>query len=221
MSTYFAFKLADASQQGIDELLRNIDARVAAPQHDLHTRISVEVTDEILKHCVEELIARFQAGAEGAGILTTLLGLLKGTAHVLVRQMLGKGSNDEVAKMAGYLRSRRVEANGEVRYGFELPPALVKQFRDAFAGIAAGDGVAQKPALNAAMLAFGEVALQRFYDDFTAPMDLGFIKRKASDIGRSTIHKGVQVAINKLIPQLGQKELAVFAQYYEGLFVER
>jgi hypothetical protein len=221
MTTYFAFKLADATQQGIDELLRNLDARNAAPQHDLHTRVSVAITDEILKNCVEELIARFQAGAEGAGILTTLLGLLKSTAHVLVKQMLGKSSNDEVAKMAGYLRSRRVEVNGDVRYGFEMPADLAQQFKTVFAAIAAGEGVAQKPALNAAMLAFGEVALLRFYDDFTAPMDLGFIKRKASDIGRSTIHKGVQVAINKLIPQLGQKELAVFANYYGSLFIER
>jgi len=220
MTTYYAFKLADSTQQGIDELLKNLDAGTSAPQHDLHTRVSVEITDEILKHSVEELIHRFQAGAEGAGILSTLLSILKSTAHVLVRQLLGKHDNKEVAKMAAYLRARRVEVQGEVRYGFELPADLAQRFKTIFAAIAAGNGVAQKADLNAAMLSFAELALVRFYDDFTAPMELGFIKRKASDIGRSTINKGIHVAMNKLIPQLGQKELEVFAAYYQSLFVD-
>ncbi len=219
MTTYFAFKLADATQQGIDELLSNLEAGNAAPQHALHTRVSVEVTDEILRNCVEELIALFQEGAEGAGILNTLLGLLKGTAHVLVKQMLGKHDNAEVAKMAAYLKSRRVVVDGEVRYGFELPADLAASFSTIFAAIDAGQGKEHKAELQATMLRFGDLALERFYDDFVAPMDLGFIKRKASDLGRSTIHKGIQVAISKLIPQLGQKDLAVFAGYYRSLFV--
>lgn len=220
MTTYFAFKLADATQQGIDELLANLDSKSAAPQHALHTRVSVELTDEILKHCVEELMARFQ-GEDSAGILHTLLGLLKGTAHVLVKQMLGKGSNEEVAKMAQYLRGCRVlTPAGEVRYGFVLPAKIEQGFEQAFAGIAAGNGKEQRAALHSTMLAFGDEALVRFYDDFVGPMDLGFIKRKASDLGRSTIHKGVQVAMNKLIPNLNQKQLEIFADYYGSLLVK-
>lgn len=220
MTTYYAFKLADVTQQGLDELLKNLDAGISAPQHELHTRVSIEITDEILKHSVEELMQRFQSGAEGAGILSTLLGILKSTAHVLVRQLLGKHDNKEVAKMAQYMRSRRVEANGEVRFGFELPVELAQRLKTIFAAIHAGDGVAQKAPLNAAMLTFAEVALVHFYDDFTAPMELGFIKRKGSDIGRSTINKGLHVAMNKLIPQLGQKELVVFADFYGSLLVD-
>lgn len=220
MPMYYAFKLADKTQAGIDELLKNLDAGVSAPQHDLHTRVSVEITDEILKHSVEELIHRFQDGAEGAGILATLLNILKSTAHVLVRQMLGKHDNKEVAKMAQYLRDRRVEVNGEVRYGFEFSADLAQKIRAVFAAIAAGDGVAQKPELNAVMLSFADEALVRFYDDFTAPMDLGFIKRKVSDVGRGTINKGMHAAMNKLIPQLRQKELEIFVGYYGSLFID-
>jgi len=220
MTTYYAFKLADATQQGIDELLRNLDAGSSAPQHELHTRVSLEVTDEILKYSVEELMQRFQAGAEGTGILSTLLSILKSTAHVLVRQLLGKHDNKEVAKMAEYLRSRRVEVRGEVLFGFELPSELAQRLKTIFAAIAAGDGVARKADLNAAMLTFADLALVHFYDDFTAPMELGFIMRKASDIGRSTIKKGIHVAMNKLIPQLGKKDLVVFAEFYGALFID-
>jgi hypothetical protein len=219
MTTYFAFKLADATQQGIDELLKNLDAGSTVPQHELHTRVSIEVTDAILKNAVEELIQRFQAGAEGAGILTTLLSMLKSTAHMLVRQMLGKHDNKEVAKMAEYLRSRRVEINGEILYGFAMTDDLAQKFNRIFAAIAAGDGKAQKPELQETMLNFSEQALVVFFDDFVSPMGLGFVKRKMSDLGRGTIHSGIQMALKKLIPQLGQKELEVMAEYYGGLFV--
>lgn len=220
MTTYFAFKLADATQKGIDDLLGNLDARSSASQHELHTRISVEITDEILKNAVEELIHRFQAGAEGAGILTTLLSLLKSTAHMLVRQLLGKHSNEEVARMAQHLRDRRVDAGGDVRYGFALPDDLAAELKGIFAAIAAGDGVSHRDALHKTLLRFADLGVVNFYDEFIKPMELGFIKRKAADLGRGTISKGVHVAVNKLVPGLGQAELAVLASYYGSMLVD-
>lgn len=221
MTTYYAFKLNDKVQQDVDALLAKIDAGSKEPLHEMHTPVSVALVDEILKNCVEELIHRFQADAENAGILNTLLGILKGTAHVLVKQLLGKHNNEDVAKMAGFLRQRRIVlANGEVRHGFALPAAMAAEFKSVFALIEAGEGKAKKAELNALMLRFADLALVHFYDDFVAPMELGFIKRKASDLGRGTISKGIHVAVNKLIPQLGNKELAIFADFYGSQLVE-
>ncbi|HEX4870226.1 MAG TPA: hypothetical protein VFV15_05840 [Moraxellaceae bacterium] len=222
MPTYFAIKLADPVQQRVDELLRNLDAGVSAPQHDLHTRVSIELSDEIMRVCVEEMIARFQAGGdgEGAGILHTLLGILKSTSHMLIRQLLGKTGNDEVNRMAQFLRDRRHVLNGQVLCGFEMPADLAARFDRAFAAIAAGEGEAQRGDIQQAMLAFADLALARYYDDFVAYMNLGFIKRKASDLGRATISKGMHVAVNKLFPTLRQKELQVWADYFSTLFVK-
>lgn len=218
MTTYFAFKLNDATQQGIDELLANLDRGVTAPQHELHTRVTLELVDEILHHTVQELVNRLQSG-ESTGALTTLLNLLKSTATMLVRQMLGKGSNEEVARMAQYLRERRLELQGQPLFGFPLPEALANRFASIFSAVAAGQGEARRDDLLQAMLAFGEEALASFYDDFITPMELGFIKRKAAALGRSTLGKGVEVAMKRLIPQLRQKELLVFAQYFQSLFI--
>lgn len=222
MSTYLALQLAAPVQQRIDELLKNLDARVAAPQHDLHTRVSIELSDEIMRLCVEELIARFQAGGDGdgAGILHTLLGILKSTSHMLIRQMLGKASNEDVNRMAQFLRDRRLVLDGQQRFGFEVPAELAARFDRAFAAIAAGEGEPLRGDIQQAMVAFADLALVRFYDDFVKPMELGFIKRKASDLGRATISKGMHVAVNKLFPTLRQKELQVWADYFSTLFVK-
>ena len=219
MTTYFAIPLAQPVQKGIDELLRNLDTRVSAPQHDLHTRVSIELSDDILRICVEELMARFQGG-ERAGILHTLLSIFKSTSHMLIRQLLGKGSNEDVSRMATYLRDRRQVLNGNVLCGFPLPDGMAARYATLFASIRAGQGEQHRGELNRLMMNFADMAVVHFCDDFVAPMDLGFIKRKGSDLGRATIHKGCHVAMNRLFPHLGQKELEVFADYFDSLLVQ-
>lgn len=219
MTTYFSIKLDDATQSGIDELLRNLDSGASAQQHELHTRMSLATADAILKNVVEDMMERFQGG-EGAGILHTLLGILKGTTHVLIRQLLGKHDNAEVAKMAVYLRQRRVVINNDVRFGFEIPADMAASFGTIFAGVRAGQGKDHRAALNDLMQKFADLAVTHYLDDFTSPMDLGFIKRKAAELGRGTINKGVHAALNKLIPSLGQKDLEIFADFFSGMITE-
>lgn len=219
MTTYVSIKLDDATQGGIDELLRNLDSGTSAPQHDLHTRVSLATADAILKNIVEDMMERF-GGGEGAGILHTLLGLLKGSTHVLIKQLLGKADNAEVAKMAVYLRDRRVVVNNDVRFGFQMPAEMAASFSRIFEAIRAGQGKENRAALNDLMQKFADLAVARYLDDFTAPMDLGFIKRKAAELGRGTINKGVHVALNKLIPSLGQKELEIFQDFFSGMIAE-
>lgn len=219
MTTYFAFKLDDATQASIDELFRNLDSGVSAPQHELHTRVSLATADAVLKNTVEDMMERFGSG-EGAGILHTLLGALKGTTHVLIKQLLGKHDNAEVARMAVYLRSRRVVAGNQVLFGFELPADMADSFASIFGAIKAGQGKENRAALNTLMQSFADLAVSRYLDDFTSPMDLGFIKRKAADLGRGTINKGVHAALNKLIPSLGQNELEIFADFFSGMIIK-
>lgn len=220
MTIYFAYRLPDPTQQRLDALLHNLDTRVSTPQHDMHTRVTLELVDETLRTCVEDLIARFQQGSEGAGILHTLLGLLKSTSHMLTRQLLGKTGNDEVNRMADYMRQRRLVLKGQVLHGFAMPDAMVTRFREIFADIARGEGEKRKTDLHQLMMQFADLCMARFYDDFIAPMDLGFIKRKASELGRATLSKATHVAVNRLIPSLGQQELEIFAHYFDELFVE-
>lgn len=220
MPTYFAFQVAEPTQQRIDQLLANLDSGSTAPQHELHTQVSVELVDEILRHGVEELTRLLKADGESAGILSTLLGLLKSISHMLVRQMLGKGSNEDVARMAQYLRDRRLQLNGQVLFGFAVPEPLAGRFGELLTAAKEGRGEAHKAELKEVMLELSELALQRFYDDFVAPMNLGFVKRKASELGRGTISKGLQMALGKLVPQLSRDELATFARYYDGLFIK-
>ncbi len=220
MTVYYAMTLSEQLRSDISTLLTNLDQPGSAPQHALHTQISIAMADEILENLLMSLINAMKHNGEGAGILGTLANLIKGTVHVLIRQLLGKHDNAEVSKMAQYLRDKSLLLNGESRFGFAMPEPLGQTMMDLLAKIDAGEGVAHKADMTRAMLTFTDMAIDRFYDDFVAPMELGFIKRKAVDIGRSTIHKGAHAAIGKLFPQLGEAELRNFAEIYRQKFVQ-
>jgi hypothetical protein len=64
------------------------------------------------------------------------------------------------------------------------------------------------------------LAVARYLDDFIAPIELGFIKRKGAEIGRGTINKGVHAALNKLIPSLGNKDLEIFRAFFSELIIK-
>lgn len=219
MTVYYAFKPSEGLREQISTLLSNLDAGVSAPQHALHTQLSVILTDEVMEHLLMTLVNAMK-GKEGAGILSTLAGLLKSTVHVLIKQLLGKHDNAEVNKMAQYLRDKSLTLNGEARFGFALPDELGNRFVGLLQKTAAGDGVAHKAELVKAMTEFVDLAIANLYDDFTKPMDLGFIKRKAVELGRSTISKGSHSAISKLFPQLGAEELKAFGAIYSEMIVQ-
>ena len=65
---------------------------------------------------------------------------------------------------------------------------------------------------------FAEATVRHFMTDFNKTLDLGMIKRKASDIGAAAVIKAVHIAIDKIIPSLNKIELKALAEYHDGLF---
>jgi hypothetical protein len=217
MTMYFAFKLAPATQEKMDLLLSNLDAGVSEPQYALHEKLSVELVDEILKNLVEGLLNI--GPRESSGVLQTFLSILKSTSHMLVKQLLGKESNAQINKNAKYLRDHAVVLNGEKRFGFAFSDDMAAKFDAYFSAVERDEGDVLKPQILALMLEFAEAAMKSFLDEFVQPMELGFIKRKAVDIGRATMHKGMTVAMTKMVPTLGHNQLKAFVQYYREIMI--
>lgn len=217
-SYYFAFKPSDQLRDDIQTLLRNLDSGNSEPQHRLHTQISVRMTDEVMDHMLMSMVNAMKGEGESAGILGALAGVLRSTVHVLIRQMLGKHNNAEVNKMAKYLRDRSIIVKGEFRLGFDLPDAYGANMISLLEKSLGGEGEAHRAALIQAMSQFVDMAVARLYDEFVAPIHLGFVMRKAADLGRSTVSKGSHSAINRVFPQLGKEELKTFAGIYVDMF---
>ncbi|PQA46760.1 hypothetical protein [Amnimonas aquatica] len=221
MSSYFfSFPLDNKLQTTIDGLLADhAQGKYADPA--VSSQIAVGTTDGVIKALALDVIDILKhSGEDGAGILSVLAGLLKSTMHVLIKQIMGKVDKGEQDKLAGYLNSRRVYVGDQARFGFELPAALGARFDDLLGQIRAGQIAAARPGLTTAMTDFTEVAVKRFYDEFTGSLDLGFVKRKLVDVGRSTVLKGSHTAVNKLFGSLSDDELKQVAAHYDTMFTK-
>lgn len=218
MTAYYAYPLADALRQEIHTVFANLDNPNAGPQYELYAKASNGVADNIIQVLLLGLVDALKDNGhgEGAGLLHSLAGVIKGTVHVLIRQMVGKSSNAELKEYARYLHDRTMVINGQEVFAFPLPEDLYQRFEQAFADIHAGNGEAHREALRHLMNDFVDIAISYYFDEFTSKFKLGFILRKANDIGRATLIKACHATMNNLFPKLSQHELKLFADYFQS-----
>lgn len=216
---FFAFPLEKPLQDTIDGLLADhAQGKYAAPA--VSTQLAIGTTDGVIKALALDIIDILKSNGEGAGILGVLASLLKGTMHMLIKQIMGKVDQGEQDKLSAYLGRRRVSVNGAPRFGFVMPEADGVRFEGLLGRIAAGELDNARPELTRVMTDFIELATKNFYDEFTGSLDLGMIKRKLVDVGRSTIIKGSQSAVGKLFSSMSDDDLKKVATHYATMFVK-
>lgn len=216
---FFSFPLHAPLQQTLDDLLaKHARGQYVAPE--VSTELALGTTDGIIQAMALDVIDILKAGGESAGILDVLARLLKGTMHVLIRQIMGKVTQPEQDKLAGYLSRRRIVINSVARFGFSLPEAVGARFDNLLQRITAGHLENARPELTALMSEFVELAVGHFYDDFINSLDLGFVKRKLTEVGRTTVSKGSLTAVHKLFQSMTDADLQKVAAHYATMFVK-
>lgn len=216
---YFSFPLDAKLQQTLDDLLTN-HAKGQYAEASVPVTLAVGTTDGVIKALALDVIDILKTNGEGAGVLGMLANLLKSTMHTLIKQIMGKVSNAEQDKLAGYLSRRRVMVNGAARFGFSMPDAIGSRFEIVLKRIAAGDMTNSREDLTSAMNDFINLSTACFYDEFTGALDLGFVKQKMVSMGRSAILKGSQSAVAKLFVSMSDDDLKRVCAHYDSMFVK-
>jgi hypothetical protein len=220
MSAYFfSFPLDAKLQQTLDDLLTN-HAKGQYADASVPVALAVGTTDGVIKALALDVIDILKTNGEGAGILGMLANLLKSTMHTLIKQIMGKVSNAEQDKLAAYLSRRRVMVNGTARFGFSMPDAVGSRFESVLKRIAAGDMANSREDLTTAMNEFVNLSTACFYDEFTGALELGFVKQKMVNLGRSAILKGSQSAVAKLFVSMSDDDLKRVCAHYDSMFVK-
>lgn len=215
----FAIPLqADLARAVDDQLARH--ARGDAADTKSTVAVAIGTNDAITQALVLDIVDILRGG-EGAGLLGFLAGLLEKTMHGLIRLIMGSIDADEQRKLAGYLTSRRIMDGDQMRFGFALPAALGARFQAHLAQVSEGQLSGVREALTRDMGEFVDLAISKFYDDFTSCMTVGFVKRKMIDTGRSTIQKAGHSTVQKLFTQMSDEELKKAVIHYGTLFITR
>lgn len=205
-----------------EKLLNNIQTGVekknsSEPLYPLRDETALLINDEILDAVLLELVRRFPE-SDKRETAEKLAGYVKSTVAVLLKQLLGKAPNDVVKQSIEFSeRSLFKDPQGQYRVGTALDASLVTNLKNSFAQIQSGEQI-DKKVLAEQYKQFAEATVRHFMTDFNKTLDLGMIKRKASDIGASAVTKAVHIAIDKIIPGLNKVELKALAEYHDNLF---
>ena len=187
------------------------------PLYPLRDKTALLINDEIIDGILTELIRRFPT-SDKRDTAEKLAGYIKSTVAVLLKQLMGKSSNDVVKQSIEFSeKSLFKDTAGNFRVGETLDANLVTNLKNSYAEIKAGNDV-NKAALAELYKQFADATVHHFMNDFNKTLDLGLIKRKAADFGSTAVIKAVHIAVDKIIPNLNKDELLVLAEYHDTLF---
>ena len=168
------------------------------------------------------LVRGSETAHSSASVIESFAGLIKTTVHGLIKQLLAKMSNEELRPLSAIIRDRRLtlEQDGEERdfICFVMSPDFHARFRRVLEKGMKGEQDGKE--LLACMESFSEQSLKAFYDDSIAPLKLGFIGRKLTDVGGAAMRKGAESANKRLVPSLKGQELIDFCTYFNSMLIE-
>lgn len=222
MSSYFAFPASAALSASSLTLMENFEKGVREPQSKLFVDVAQRFTDEIIDALLLNIVSAADEHDTGAKVLKQFAGVIKSTVNGLIKQVLGKMSNDELRPLAGYMREHRLTLTQNGQEADYIAFAIPDEFHDRFAAVLergkAGEKVNSE--LLPCMERFSEMAYQSFYDDAMKTIKLGFIGRKVADVGGAAIRKGSQSATRHLVPTLEGEHLQQFSEYFRGMLIK-
>lgn len=221
MTTYFAFRASDELSTSSLTLMENFEQGSKESQSTLFVKVAQLFADEIVDTLLLNLV-KAESGSSHASKLESFAGIIKSTVNSLIKQVLGKMSNDELRPLSGYIRERRntFTLNGEAHdyIAFVMPAEFHARLRKALEQGARGEKNPEE--LLACMEQFHEMAFSAFYDESLSKIKLGFIGRKVAEVGGAAIRKGSQSVSRHTIPHLEGDELKRFSEYFLGMLVE-
>ena len=127
-----------------EKLLNNIQTGVekknsSEPLYPLRDETALLINDEILDAVLLELVRRFPE-SDKRETAEKLAGYVKSTVAVLLKQLLGKASNDVVKQSIEFSeRSLFKDPQGQYRVGTAIDPSLVTNRKNSSAQIQAGE----------------------------------------------------------------------------------
>lgn len=223
MPKLFAFPASPALREDFQAIIAAYAGKSlpGTPQAPVVVDFAQRYSDEIVDALMLNLMKGADADSAAPKALETVAGIIKGTVHALIRQVLGKLDNAELKPVAEYIATRRAELTRDGitqdYISFVLSDADYELLHKAWSKAAAGEG--DKAEMTAAMLRFSELAITAFYEDSAKAIKLGFIARNMFSMGQVAISKGSKTAINRLIPSLRPREMKDFGAYFLAMLL--
>ncbi|MCH7336735.1 hypothetical protein [Acinetobacter sp. NIPH 2699] len=219
MTSYFGILPSASLSQDIQLAQANRDSK--EPQYPLRDKISLQLTDELIDTMLVHLVQQFPP-SDKRDTTEELAQKIRSIVSTLMKQLLGKTSNDQVLESLAFMeKSLFIDNEGKQRIGTVLPDSLVADMKKSFAEVEAGNGKEQRNALTQQFKTFADALIHHFMTEYNKTLGLGMVKRGVASVATSGVETAVHIVIKKLIPSLSQAELAVFTKHFDQLLIQK
>lgn len=220
MSYYFGFVPSDKLKSLISEAEQVVASNEPVDYYPYRDALTHQTARDLIDNLLVGLV-EIIPNPERQAAMRKIVAMIERSTDTLLNILLGKESNEEVLPSFHFLRDRAtfIDNEGVKRVGFKLSDADAKTVNEGFAAITP-EHVDMK-AFKKALETMNEATLTHFISRYAETLKLGMIKRKSVPVAKSAIDKGMNMALNKLLPDLPNRSLNRLADYYRPFIVEK
>lgn len=218
-SIYIAAPSRQTLEDNVNSFLAAMKSRVHTPQNALFTQIALEFVDQELEIVFFAATRQIELTAFRTRLVDALGGLIEKTAHGLIRSIIARLDNQELARLVSYVEDRRIYLDGVSHVSFPLPEHFTTRFQVMHEALMSGnvnDVEAQLRVINE----FIDIALEYLLVKPTALIDLGFLARKGVALGHSSIRSLAHSTVRKLLTDVSIAEKQRIATYFYNLMLQ-
>ena len=220
MAHYFGFVPSDKLKVLISEAEQVVASNEQVdyyPYRDALTHQTArDLTDNLLVGLVEII-----PNPERQAAMRKIVATIERATDTLLNILLGKESNEEVLPSFHFLKDQAtfIDNEGVKRIGFKLSETDARTIVEGFAAITPEH--VDRAKFKTALETMNDATLTHFVSRYAETLKLGMIKRKSVPVAKSAIDKGMNMALNKLLPDLPNDSLNRLANYYRPFIIEK
>jgi hypothetical protein len=217
MTAYFGFTPSETLKNNIELAFKQAIDLTGEPLYIIRDKVSLGITDELIDAALSQL-AQILPPSDKKETMEKLSSFIRSTMKTLMKQLLGKDSNEKVLKSISYLTLSTHTKEGQFKVGCQMDDHLITKLKGLYAKVQVEENTtATRQELIIVQKQMADLCIKHFITDFCESLDLGFFKRNAMGLAQAATTKAVHFAIHKLIPNLNPVELTLYAQHYDSL----
>ena len=222
MAYYFGYKPSEQLNIMIDEAQTIIEGEIKTDYYPYRNALTQQIARELIDSLLVSLIDVIP-NHERKKTMQKIVGSIESATESLLKVLLGKDDNQAVLQSYYFLKdeSMFVDTEGDRRIGFELEEHIAEQIISGFNAVYTdgNQSKAEFATFKQALEIMNDAILTHFIDRFTKTLPLGLFKRKAIPVARSAFNTGLNMALNKLLPQLPAEALQRLVSFYQPFIV--
>ncbi len=220
MAYYFGFLPSPQLLKMLDDIDEITAPNSKVPYYKHRDLVAHKIAHEMIDKMLIDLLTVI-ANPERKASMTKVISTVESSTDTLLNLLLTKDDNKQVIPTINFLFDQTLfsDNEGQQRLGFKLDNQSAKRILSGFNAVSAD--TADISEFKAAIEIMNQEVMTHFVTNFANTLPLGMIKRNSVPIVKASINKGLDIAINRLLPKLDPAGIQRLADFFRPFIVAK